>query len=1056
MKKKYILLLGFWGIVQLGFSQIKVDDATYTAEELVKDILINSPCAKVENITSSTGTATGNNGIGYFTKESSNFPLASGVILSSGKASSAEGPNSESGNPTLNDGEAGADGIITWKGDVDLENAIGLAANSTNNATILEFDFIPTANFISFRFLLASEEYLDAFPCQFSDSFAFLLRPADGSAPYENLAVIPGTNTPISVVNIHNTVAGPGGCAAKNAQYFDQLNTGTNATDSAINFNGQTKVFTASSSVVPNQRYHIKLVIADFLDGSLDSAVFLEAGSFDIGGSLGDDRTVASGNPGCDGAPVTLDSDIGSGATYQWFKDGVEITGATNATYDVTVNGEYSVNVNLVGTCTSMLGPVKVEFTDTPSIAAAPVAIVRCENDTDGIEQFDFSSNTSLILGTQDSDSYVISYHKTQNDADDHTNALTLPYSNIAQNETIYARIADKTQTCFLTATFNISVEKQPVANAVTAFEMCDDDTDGITAFDLLLKVPEILGAQSATDFEVKFYDSQTAADAAVTGTDITGLYMNTANPQAIIARIENKANTNCFATVPMQLVVNPLPVITDRVELKQCDNDTDGISIFNLNEANQLISANHADEVFTYFISRPDAMGNTNAIADPMAYTNPDPLNSRVFARVQTNKGCTRIAEVDLVVGATQIPATFMLSYELCDDQLVDNDDTNGVATFDFDDATAQIKALFPAGQMISVTYYENEADALSEFNPINDPGNHRNDTSPNLQNIYVRVDSDAVNACLGLGNHIELIVKPLPKTQTLTPFEKCSDSNVATFDLNTKTAEVIGSQTENIIVSYHTSLTDATEDKNALGANYQNTSSPQTIYVRAQFDTNTNGVKDIGECFSTAMKFDLVVNPNPVLVQSSLGNCSETVASTYDLTMAKTALTQGNDGIELTFFESEMAYANNTPITTPNTYVNDVLERTLVVVGENSYGCTTRTTLHLTTVLYLNINKNLDAIEECETDNDGIDRFDLTASEIQLLNGIDPNTVLISYHEKEAEAIAGNGAITTPKNYTNTIARAQTIYVRVQPKDNDCYQIVPLELAVRPLPPY
>ena len=51
----------------------------------------------------------------------------------------------------------------------------------------------------------------------------------------------------------------------------------------ATNFNGETVLMTATSAVIPNNVYHIKLVIADRNDTSYDSAVFLGAGSFDIG-----------------------------------------------------------------------------------------------------------------------------------------------------------------------------------------------------------------------------------------------------------------------------------------------------------------------------------------------------------------------------------------------------------------------------------------------------------------------------------------------------------------------------------------------------------------------------------------------------------------------------------------------------------------------------------------------------------------------------------------------------------------------------------------------------
>lgn len=1057
MEKKCAFVFFFLLAYHFTFSQIKVDeiikvdDTTYSAEQLIKDILINGQCARVENVVSFTGTSTGNNGIGYFfTHQTSSFPISSGVILSTGNAKNASGHNSVDGEPSLADGsEVDASLNYIWKGDVDLERAIGLATNSTNNASIIEFDFIPTSNFISFKFLMASEEYIDSFPCNFSDSFAFLLKPKGSTAPYKNLAVIPNTTTPISVVNIHNAIEGS--CSAKNAQYFDKYNTGANASTSAINFNGQTKVFTAFSNVVPNQEYHIKLVIADFQDAEFDSAVFIEAGSFNIGGSLGEDRTIANENPGCNGTPIVLDATIGEGATYQWLKDNIHIAGATNATYGVTLNGTYSVEVDLAGTCTSTLGPIEIEFTLPPVIFSPPINGFHCETDNNGIDSFDFIENTNLVLGTQDKNKFKVSYHKTQKDADENTNPLASPYTNTAQTETIYLRIADDTQTCFLTSKFTISVEELPIANMPSDFEKCDDDIDGAVQFDLTTKVSEILGTQSATDFAVKFYDTLSAANAAIIGTEITTPINNGTDPQQLFVRVESKANSNCFATTTIDLVVHALPKIKNSVRLQQCDDDTDGLSIFNLTEANQLISSNYLLEDFTYYRSRTDAENEENKIAAPMAYLIPTPLFSTVFATVKSKKGCSSIiSEIALVVSATQIPASFNLMYEVCDDSMVDDNNANGIASFNFSDATNKVKALFPSGQQITISYYKNLNDALTEINAIDDLSNHRNTLSPNLQDIYVRVDSDVVNACLGLGKYITLKVKPLPKTNALTPIEKCSLNNVAIFDLDSKAAEIIGSQAEKMLISYHTTLADAQNDANAIASGYQNTSNPQTIYVRAQFDANNNSLKDADECYSTAMTFNLIVNPEPILVAGTLNNCSVDVNTVYDLTKSKTQIIKGENAIQLMFFESEENYNANMPIVLSAEYLSDTLEKTLIVIGTNVKGCFAKTTLTLKTTLYLKINKEVDVIEECETDEDGIDVFDLTIRENQLLNGIDVSVATITYHEKEQDAIAGKNAIGTPKKFENTKANSQTIYIRTTPKNSDCHQIVLLGLVV------
>lgn len=255
MKKIFFLLTFFYW---LGcFAQtITVDTITHTIPELVTDVLVNKVCVPVSNITWRTGNTNGygsTNGIGYFKNTNPSFPLKSGVILSTGNVLNAPGPNTS----ILNDGN------VAWAGDSDLEATLltaGITMNSAN-ASVLEFDFVPFSANFNFQFLLASEEYGN-FQCQFSDAFAFLLTNKTTGVT-TNLAVVPGSSTPISVVTIRDFLYNSS-CPSENSNYFGAFNGGSMAASSATNFNGQTVVMNATSSIlIPNTPYHIKLVIAD-------------------------------------------------------------------------------------------------------------------------------------------------------------------------------------------------------------------------------------------------------------------------------------------------------------------------------------------------------------------------------------------------------------------------------------------------------------------------------------------------------------------------------------------------------------------------------------------------------------------------------------------------------------------------------------------------------------------------------------------------------------------------------------------------------------------------
>lgn len=214
--KKIISIL-FTLSFTVSFSQNITVNESFTPQQLIENILVNSGCVSVSNFSASGGNfGTGELSYGYFNANGSSFPFQEGILLTTGKINSAIGPNAN----FSDDGNG-----LTWNGDTDLNNALGLS--NTFNATVLEFDFIPNANNISFEYIFSSEQYLlnpTSNQCNFTDGFAFLLKEATATT-YQNLALIPGTTTPVRV----NTVRGNGTiCPPANETYFDAFNTGTN------------------------------------------------------------------------------------------------------------------------------------------------------------------------------------------------------------------------------------------------------------------------------------------------------------------------------------------------------------------------------------------------------------------------------------------------------------------------------------------------------------------------------------------------------------------------------------------------------------------------------------------------------------------------------------------------------------------------------------------------------------------------------------------------------------------------------------------------------------
>ncbi|WP_296350142.1 choice-of-anchor L domain-containing protein, partial [Winogradskyella sp.] len=538
---------------------IEVDQSTYTDVQLIEDVLVNSPCASVSNVISSTGSDFGStNGIGYFVSDGINFNFTEGILLTTGDAENAEGP--EQG--TLSDGNG------AWPGDTDLENAIGLTPGITNNASFIQFDFVPLADNISFNYIFASEEY-GTFQCSFTDAFAFLLT-NNNTGVTENIAIVPGTTDVVSVLNVRDQ-AHNGGCNSVNPEFFDVFYgaTGQPPANAPIDFRGYTTRMAATSAVVPNDSYTIKLVIADDQDTAFDAAVFLEAGSFDLGGDLGDDITIAAGTAECGGESITLDTGVTT-ANHVWYFEGTEIPGETSSTITITQGGTYSVDVVFTGVCQTS-DSILVEFRPSPQLNPVP-DLIGCS--ATGIADFDLSLNDDDVLGVQDPLDFVISYHLSEQDAIDNIGALPTTYTNTVNPQEIWVRLADNSQTCFITNSFFLSASTQPTINTVPDLELCDDlSEDGIEEFDLSLQSLGVLGPQSDVNYNVTYHLSATDAQSGVGALPL--LFSNTVNPQEIFVRIESVTDANCFSAsaVPeFNLVVLPLDDASFTMDNIECN----------------------------------------------------------------------------------------------------------------------------------------------------------------------------------------------------------------------------------------------------------------------------------------------------------------------------------------------------------------------------------------------------------------------------------------------------------------------------------------------------
>ena len=404
----------------------------------------------------------------------------------------------------------------------------------------------------------------------------------------------------------------------------------------------------------------------------------------------------------------------------------------------------------------------EIEVYNVPTASIAPI-MSSCDDDNNGSMPFVLTDQDAFI----NTDAGVsITYHSTQDDADDGSNPISSPFES--GTAIIYARVEnDLNTTCYDTTAFDIEVYDAAFpldAASVSPIQECDNssfgtDADGIIEFDLTQNETDILNGQSDSEFSLTYFTD--AGYLNLIG--IPAAFTNTiANGQTIYVRMTNNLEGSCYSDTSFEIEVFDLPVLnTPPFVLEQCDDDFDGYNVFNLTEINTDIVTNIITEVFTYYESPTDANLGSDPISNPTTYTNIDPsTDDNVWVRIENDHGCFRTTQIELVVKPSAIPTSFLEEFYACDDGTDTND---GVATFDFSSVTTQIETIFPVN--ITVHYYENEADATSELNEIPDPSNYQNTNSPGMQEIWVRADSALGNDCLGNGHHVTLHVNPLPQ---------------------------------------------------------------------------------------------------------------------------------------------------------------------------------------------------------------------------------------------------------------------------------------------------
>ncbi|WP_434035304.1 choice-of-anchor L domain-containing protein [Formosa sp. 4Alg 33] len=932
---------------------------------------------------------------GAFERRANNFPFTNGIFLSTGNAS-------EAGNSVV---EALNSGSTSWEGDSELEAQLGIS--NTYNATVLEFDFVALTETISFDYVLASHEYEKNHTiCNYADGFAILIQ-KEGETSFQNMAVIPDTNTNVSTKEINGTAC------SNHIEYYENTVSQLEST----NFYGRTKTLTASHTIEPYTKYKIKFIVADQKDVNFDTAVFIKQSEVNIDVDLGDNISTCSDvelTPNLNSNDTVNTANL-TGLTYTWYKDGVNVSNAS--TYTATTAGNYKVEVKVYEpdclngrsniNVFTISDDITIDYIPNTSIALGlQDEFERCSSIT---EQFILDEFNNYIKAQipNNANSYSIKYYRNGNNIRD----IDIAPGN---TETITAIATRSSTACAYTFTFPLSVNEIPNPQPQT-ITRCDNDLE----FNLA-SYNNLFNSGNATDFTVTYHYTQYQAEQG--SQPISSPYVGSRTQ--LYVRVTSNS-TSCAGTTTLTLDE------TDSIELYNASSTVisgctstpgGGITTAELDIAtDELLNGQDRSQlIISYFKYEQDATDNINKLegANLDAYLDNEP--TIIFIRVEPlGGGCPAIAHID-IYPTISLNFSAIENYAVC-----------GGNSFNLIQIANDIKSKI---QNLTVTFYDGNpssstSSVIAQIADYTIPDLNGDGIEDDSQTIYVKVEDPD---CGQISTNFEIFKAPGIVYRD-RPFIPLICYNDRVIDLKTyKDLIIDNSNDDSIEIQYYLTEENRDLDENELPIDYLDHTDiiNGILYARVTKIGVTDGIL-IGNCFDAIdIVIDVVDMPQVNLTYTDFQYCvtNPELEVTLDLVEAELTDIINNDtvnshiaaqDIDIKFYENlSDAEAGNSNFLDPNVYTtttNTIYSR--VTNKRDISICPVIDPINIAVFLQPEFNK-IDFFE-CDIEVVPVRNIHLD----QLFNHYIASEIEVTFYDGDNNPYTINSQISVPYNETITI---------------------------------
>ena len=528
------------------------------------------------------------------------------------------------------------------------------------------------------------------------------------------------------------------------------------------------------------------------------------------------------------------------------------------------------------------------------------------------------------------------------------------------------------------------------------------------------------------------------------TGTAYVAGDVITAAHTTMYVYAETGTTPNCVDENTFDIDIFYSPTINHPTDIRVCDDNNDGFScLFVLSDRDAQITGGNASLSVTYHETATDATTGANPITTVGAYCNIVMGHQTIHVRVfdPAAPACYSVETLEIYVDPVPVPNPVIGDFVKCDDNAVPG---LGQEVFDLTSMDAEILN----GQTgVSVTYYLNTADATGGLNPIPNPTTFVNDPA-GPQQICARLENNT-SGCFAVAC-FNLVVNPLPAATPSTMNACGTSGGVAIFNLTTQDLTVSGGVPGMSVIYYLDAATTIAVDTPMA---FQNTTNPQTIYAVVR--DNATGCTAMATVTLTVSQGPPANTPATLEVCDPNNDCF----APFNLNDAMTGIVGSPTppaGVSVTFHETMTDATNGqTPIGNTSSYTNIVMcDQVLYAsVVYDATGC--RTIVEVT--LHVNLTPvatEIDPLEVCDDDADGIGTFDLNAAIPSILGSLDATTHTVGFYPSLIDAQTPSNQITNVLGYHNITAGGETIWVRVEDSATGCFDVIELELIVNPKP--